>query len=119
MSSSGEIAATRFGGGADGPAMQAWTAAHHAEMRGDFNQSNTDDHVMSPTDDGRLAITLLLPPGRYEFRYRLDNEVWVNDPGADDYALKEHGGYNSVVDATTAVPASTASPAGPGRAAIA
>jgi 1,4-alpha-glucan branching enzyme len=96
---------------------QAWTAEHQAAVCGDFNEWAIDAHVLSPTDDGRLATTVLLPPGRYEFRYRLDNQVWINDPEADDYALNEHGGHNSVVDTRPTV-TSTAPPADRERATV-
>jgi 1,4-alpha-glucan branching enzyme len=36
--------------------------------------------------------------GRYQFRYLVDGNVWLNDDSADGQELNEHGSYNSVVD---------------------
>lgn len=48
--------------------------------------------------DGLFAASVTLDAGRrYEFRYCIDGERWINDPAADSYAPNEFGSENSVV----------------------
>jgi 1,4-alpha-glucan branching enzyme len=48
--------------------------------------------------DGVFYAKLRLPAGgRYQFRYFVDDERWVNDEAADAYVPNEHGSQNSVV----------------------
>jgi 1,4-alpha-glucan branching enzyme len=52
--------------------------------------------------DGVFYTKLRLPAdGRYQFRYFVDDERWVNDDAADAYVPNEHGGENSVVSTTS------------------
>ena len=39
---------------------------------------------------------------RFEFRYRIDRQSWVNDESADAYHPNGHGGRNSVLETTHA-----------------
>jgi len=77
-------------------------AAPHAErvcIAGDFNDWDTDTHVMKKLKSGVFTITLeLLPEREYQFRYLVDGTVWVNDWHADKYVKCHYGGCdNSVV----------------------
>lgn len=36
--------------------------------------------------------------GRFQFRYLVNGDTWVNDAEADDYVDNEHGTQNGVVD---------------------
>ena len=48
---------------------------------------------------GAFQTKVRLPQdGRYQFRYRVDENKWVNDEAADAYAPNEHGSTNSVVE---------------------
>jgi 1,4-alpha-glucan branching enzyme len=48
--------------------------------------------------DGVFYTKMRLPSdGRYQFRYCVDGEHWVNDDAADAYVPNEHGSQNSVV----------------------
>ncbi len=45
---------------------------------------------------GNWTTTLWLPPGRYEYRFIVDN-TWMSDPQEKDSAPNEFGGTNSVM----------------------
>lgn len=49
-----------------------------------------------------FRIKIRLPKeGQYQFRYLIDQSIWVNDDGADDYCVNEFGESNSVVNTFT------------------
>lgn len=64
---------------------------------GDFNDWSPDAHPLQPRKDGRLSVTVTLPPGRYTYRYLLDDGRWENDWEADGYEPNPYGSDNSVV----------------------
>jgi hypothetical protein len=50
---------------------------------------------------GPFRARVLLPPDEQaEFRYLVDDNVWVDDPQADGYSPNPFGSLNSVVSAT-------------------
>src|SRR5690606_17742980 len=54
---------------------------------------------MNRMKSGAFKTRLRLPvEERFQFRYLIDGDNWVNDEGADDYVVNEYGGQNSVVD---------------------
>lgn len=65
---------------------------------GDFNNWSTDAHQLKQRKDGSLSVTISLPPGRYEYRYLLDDGRWENDWSCDGYAPNPFGTDNSVVE---------------------
>ena len=53
---------------------------------GDFNDWNIDSHPKKKRKDGTHALEIELPLGQdYQFRYRMDNGTWANDPQADAF----------------------------------
>jgi 1,4-alpha-glucan branching enzyme len=76
-------------------------AGRWGHLCGDFNDWSETSHPFDLLDDGRLRITVDLPPGRrWHFRYLLEGQRWGNDWAADDYAPNIFGGQDSVVDLT-------------------
>jgi 1,4-alpha-glucan branching enzyme len=70
---------------------------------GDFNDWQVDATPMVPGEDGALAVTVELRPGRsYRFRYYLGGDRWENDWAADAYVENEFGGADSVVTVPSA-----------------
>ena len=71
-----------------------------ASLVGDFNNWNKDSHPMEfKKRDSTFSITVELLEGNdYQFRYLLDNEIWINESGAD-YHLPTPFGFaeNSVL----------------------
>jgi glycosidase len=64
-------------------------------LAGQFNNWSTDATPMQRLD-GRFEVTLLLPLGRYQYKYVADGR-WITDETADDFHPDGYGGRNSVV----------------------
>lgn len=62
---------------------------------GSFNDWAPDRAPMTRTRDGRWRAQLLLAPGAYEYRFRVDGE-WVDDPGAEARVPNPFGTSNCV-----------------------
>ena len=72
--------------------------AGSAVLAGEFNSWSITDTPMKKLKDGSFSVTISLKAGcSYMFRYVLDDNIWVNDPAADEYVANEHGESNSVV----------------------
>ena len=63
---------------------------------GDFNDWNETSHKMIHERNGTHQLTLRLPPGEYEFKYK-SGSVWFNDRDAHAYVPNCWGSENSVV----------------------
>lgn len=62
-------------------------------------EANGWEPVAMKKGKGKFAAKLRLPAnGSYQYRYLVDNSVWVNDEAADSYVPNEHGTTNSVVE---------------------
>ncbi|MGD9701121.1 MAG: isoamylase early set domain-containing protein [Acidimicrobiia bacterium] len=76
--------------------MTAALGAHAGYLVGEFNDWSTDATPMALVGD-LFQVTIPLRPGQsYRYKFLLDGERWENDLHADDYALNEVGGYDSV-----------------------
>jgi len=63
-----------------------------AFLVGDFN--NWEAHVapMKKVDNGQFSITVELEPQKeYQFRYLLDNSIWLNEDKADSFVSSPFG----------------------------
>lgn len=65
-------------------------------IAGTFNEWRPEAMPMIQLGEGRWRKELVLPPGRYEYRFVVDGE-WITDPLAPDQVPNPHGGYNSVL----------------------
>ena len=76
---------------------------HHPKAKkvmiaGDFNGwSPVADPLLDRGGTGLWSIVLPLPPGRYEYKFVVDGEKWIPDPGNPEREKDGFGGYNSVV----------------------
>ena len=62
-------------------------AAANVNIVGEFNNWSTKETPMKKQKDGSFSFTLDLKTGcEYQFRYLIDDQVWMNDPSADRYA---------------------------------
>lgn len=60
--------------------------AEQVTIVGDFNDWAEDTHVLRKLKSGEFKIDLDLPIGqKYQYRYLVDGENWVNDWAADEY----------------------------------
>ncbi|HSG26878.1 MAG TPA: isoamylase early set domain-containing protein, partial [Candidatus Krumholzibacterium sp.] len=67
-------------------------------IAGDFNNwSVTADPLYDREGTGLWSIVLPLPPGRYEYKFILDGEKWIADPGNEEEADDGFGSVNSVI----------------------
>ena len=65
---------------------------------GDFNiWSTTADPMYDREGDGVWTILIPLEPGRYEYKFYIDGEKWIPDPGNSERIDDGFGGLNSVV----------------------
>lgn len=54
--------------------------------------------IMSRKKDGSFSADVNLPKdSKHEFKYRVNNSLWLSDPEADAEAPNSFGGSNSVV----------------------
>ncbi len=57
-----------------------------ANLVGDFNNWDVDAFKMTKKKDGTFSRIVDLEVGKkYQFRYLIDGEHWINDEKADDY----------------------------------
>ncbi len=55
--------------------------------------------VMSRKKDGSFSTDVNLPKdSRHEFKYRVNETLWLNDPEADSESPNIYGGANSVIE---------------------
>ncbi len=72
-------------------------SAKSVSLVGDFNAWSKNDHPMSKGPDGVWTFTRRISPGSYQYKFLVDGEHYVNDPGnpamVDNY---NQSGKNSV-----------------------
>jgi len=62
-------------------------------LAGDFNNWGVDDLLMKRDNKGTWKASFPLPPGRYEYRFRVDG-VWHDDPNAPERVGNPFGSQN-------------------------
>ncbi len=54
--------------------------------------------IMSKKKDGTFTCDVSLPKNtEHQFKYRINENEWVNEPAADKEVTNEFGGINSVI----------------------
>jgi hypothetical protein len=54
--------------------------------------------IMSKKKDGSFTCDVSLPKNtQHEFKYRVNEELWLNEPEADSQSPNAFGGSNSVI----------------------
>ena len=73
--------------------------AEKASVVGEFNEWHTAATPMQRLKDGSFKATVDLEPGRdYQFRYLLDDQLWVNEAEAEAFVPTQfYDAENSVV----------------------
>lgn len=64
-------------------------------LAGSFNEWDPSRNKMR-FKDGMWATSVLLPPGRHEYKFVI-NGVWCVDPSCGEWAPNSYGSLNSVV----------------------
>ena len=80
-------------------------------VAGSFNDWHPAVAPMISLEKGKWAKELMLPPGRYEYRFVVDGE-WVDDPTACERVSNPFGGVNAVFEVIAPAPAKAASAKG-------
>jgi hypothetical protein len=63
-----------------------------------LNSNWEDSIVMSRKKDGSFSADVNLPKeSTHEFKYLVDETIWVNEPEADSEQPNVYGGTNSVI----------------------
>jgi 1,4-alpha-glucan branching enzyme len=65
-------------------------------LMGDFNQWNPKKHPMKKDDNGVWGKTTMLFPGRYEYRFLVDNR-WKNDTKNKQVCSNSFGSKNNFI----------------------
>jgi 1,4-alpha-glucan branching enzyme len=66
-------------------------------VAGSFNGWDSSRTPLAKDPNGGWKTTVMLPPGRYEYRFVIDGGQWFSDPGAKESVPNAFGSTNSVV----------------------
>jgi len=66
-------------------------------LMGDFNNWNSKRHPMKKTGNGLWNETVILAPGKYEYKFLIDGN-WETDPSNDQICLNCFGTLNNVLN---------------------
>lgn len=66
-------------------------------LTGDFNNWDINSDQMFDLGDGLWSITMYLEPGRFEYKFVVDDTKWVPDPKAKEQVDDGYGGQRSVI----------------------
>jgi len=73
-------------------------SANKANLTGDFNNWDVKSLPMKKLKSGEFTAALDLEKGKeYQFRYLIDDHVWLNEKEADKYVPNQFQSENSVV----------------------
>ena len=70
--------------------------AEKVVLMGDFNDWNPKKHPMKKDDKGMWNKYVLLPPGRYEYKFLVDGQ-WLEKPQNSQICSNCFGTYNNVL----------------------
>jgi len=70
--------------------------AQNVSLAGDFNDWDKNCHILKKDSNGTWEINMDLKPGRYEYRFVVDEE-WENDPNCTIFAPNPFGSENCVL----------------------
>ena len=68
-------------------------------LMGDFNNWNPKKHSMQSGGEGEWNKTVVLSPGKYEYKFLIDGE-WREDPQNDQTCTNSFGTKNSIFNLT-------------------
>jgi 5'-AMP-activated protein kinase regulatory beta subunit len=75
------------------------SGAKEVILMGEFNNWNTKTHPMKSNGNGMWKKSVVIPPGRYEYKFLVD-EKWKEDPQNDRTCLNCFGTNNNVFNLT-------------------
>ncbi|MFW6081044.1 MAG: glycogen-binding domain-containing protein [Desulfosalsimonas sp.] len=78
--------------------------AREVGIGGDFNNWETSRHMFKKNSEGVWEKTLMLAPGRYEYKFMVDGS-WRTDPANRVSCDNAFGSCNSVIEVESRQPA--------------
>jgi len=75
--------------------------AAEVSLGGSFNNWNGSKHLLKKKPGGFWEKTLMLPPGRYEYKFVIDGN-WCLDPANRQNCDNSFGTCNSVIEVSAA-----------------
>ena len=72
-------------------------SAEKVTLTGDFNEWNADKHPMKKQGNGLWNKTVMLQPGKYEYKFLVDG-IWQEDPENQQTCANHFGTLNSILD---------------------
>lgn len=66
-------------------------------LMGDFNKWDPHIHPMKKDENGTWTKSVMIPPGRYEYKFLIDGN-WKEDPNNDQTCANCFGTFNSVLN---------------------
>lgn len=72
-------------------------SAEKVTLTGDFNDWNVKKHPMKNQGNGMWNKTVMLQPGKYEYKFVIDGN-WQEDPGNQQICANRFGTLNSILD---------------------
>ena len=73
------------------------SSTHAIHVVGDFNGWNKAADPLERADDGHFSVRLPLAPGRYPYKFVVNNEYYIVDPKSAEFLQDGYGGRNSIV----------------------
>ena len=73
------------------------TEAREVFLSGEFNNWNPKSHPMKNDGNGRWSRAVMIPPGKYEYKFCADGQ-WIEDPRNAQTCPNNFGTYNSVLN---------------------
>lgn len=84
--------------GSDGEKITfAVETAKAVSVVGDFNGWDPGAHPLQKRSNGKRSVSVVLPPGKWAFRYLADGDQWFDDPDADDLEPNGFGQSHGVL----------------------
>ena len=78
--------------------FQAPPTTQRVALVGDFNHWNRWSHIMRKSPSGLWETTVELAPGRYQYKFLVNDNQWLTDPKATAQASNQYGTNNSVIE---------------------
>jgi hypothetical protein len=73
-------------------------SAKQVALCGDFNAWSPHATPMKRHENGHWKTTVDLAPGRYQYKFVVDDGHWIPDPQAHENVWNQHGTLNSVIE---------------------
>ncbi|MEO0291864.1 MAG: hypothetical protein ABIM54_02890, partial [candidate division WOR-3 bacterium] len=71
-------------------------SAKKVSLAGTFNNWDKNSSIMRKTEEGFFEIVIPLPPGKYQYKFVIDDTNWKEDPNNPAKTPDGFGGFNSV-----------------------